>query len=161
MKEIKKELEKRLTPDERIKLLGHTAGSIICTLAKYLIQTSGYGITSRILLREIRELGKKDAKKIMEIFGIKERSPENASKILKIIALNIGLKLEKRKNGTVVTECPYGECVKEFEEPFICKVCLEYNKGVIEAVLGPGFTLKRSKYLLDNGLCDFRIEKKS
>ncbi|MEM5781743.1 MAG: hypothetical protein QXD43_00925, partial [Candidatus Aenigmatarchaeota archaeon] len=83
MEKIKKALEEKLSFDERIKLLGYASGSIITTLAKYLIQASGYTTMKKVLLREMRELGKRDAERIMEIFEIKEKTPENASKILK------------------------------------------------------------------------------
>lgn len=159
LEKIKKTLEEKLSFDERIKLLGYASGSIITTLAKYLIQAYGYTTMKKVLLREIRELGRRDAERIMEIFEIKEKTPENASKILKILAICLGLELKEENGGTHIVGCPYGECVKKFKEPFICKICSEYNQGVIEFILGPKFMFKRSKYLLENGFCDFQIEK--
>jgi len=158
--EIEKLIKKEFNSDERVRFLGSTAGNIICILARHIIKASGYGVTSTILMRELRNLGKKDAKRIMEIFKIKERSPENASKILRIIAYAIGLELEIKDGHSLITKCPYGECVKEHKDPFICNVCLEYNKGVIEAVLGPKFTIDKSKYILTDGVCSFTIFKK-
>lgn len=160
LEEIKRKIEERLSPDERIKILGYSAGSIITILAKYLIQTSGYSTMSKVLLREIRKLGREDAKKIVKIFNINEKTPENTSQILKILALCLGLELEEGNGQTHVVKCPYGECVNKFREPFICKICSEYNQGVIEEILGPGFVFKRNKYLLKDGFCDFQIERR-
>ncbi|MEM5883155.1 MAG: hypothetical protein QXQ77_02860 [Candidatus Aenigmatarchaeota archaeon] len=159
IEKIKKELEEKLPVEERIKFLSYASGNIITILAKYLIKTTGYTTVSKVLLREIRELGKNDAEKIAKIFEIKEKTPENVSKILKIIALCLGLTL-KEENGTYIIACPYGECVKKFKEPFICKICSEYNQGVIEQILGPKFVIKRDKYLLYDGVCNFQIEEK-
>jgi len=158
--EVKKLVKKELGPDKRIRLLGYTAGNIICILAKHVIKSSGYGVTSTILMRELRNLGKTDAEKIMKIFKIKKRTPENASKILRIIAYAIGLELKIKKDQSVVIKCPYGDCVKKYKDPFICNVCLEYNKGVIEAVLGSQFTIDKSKYMLTDGACSFTVFKK-
>jgi len=156
---LKKEMEKRLSVDDRIKFMGCAAGDIIAILAKYLIKTAGYTTTARVLLREIRELGKEKARKVMEMFKIEDRSRYNASKILKIVALFLGLEL-KKENGTYVVKCPYGESVRKSNEPFICKICSEFNQGIVEEVLGPTFKFKRNKYLLEDGFCDFEVEKK-
>jgi len=160
LNEIKKLVNNKFNSDKRVKLLGHTAGGIICVLAKNMIRSSGYGVTSTVLMRELKELGKKDAKKIMKTFGIKEKTPENVSKILKIVAYAIGLEFQNKNNQTVITKCPYGECVKELNEPFICNVCLEYNKGIVEAVLGSQYTIDKSKYLLNDGACSFDVHKR-
>jgi predicted ArsR family transcriptional regulator len=160
--EYKKMIEEKIKSDKRINFFGHTAGSIICALAKNLIKSDGYGVASTVLTREIRKLGKSDAERIMEIFDIKERTPENASKIMKIAAVMIGLKFEKKGVDTLITECAYGDCVKEYYEPFICRVCLEYNKGIIHGVLGENFTLDQPKWLIngDEG-CSFKLRKRS
>lgn len=160
LSKIEKLIKKELNSDKRVRLLGCTAGNIICILAKHIIKASGYGVTSTILMRELRDLGKKDAKKIMKIFKIKVKTPEDASKILRIIAYTIGLELEIKNGHSVVTKCPYGDCVREHKDPFICNVCLEYNKGVIDAALGPQFTIDKSKYMLTDGVCSFTIYKK-
>ncbi len=160
LEKIKKDLEEKLSVEERINLLKYTSGNIITILSKYLIQTSGYATMTKILLREIKELGKKDAEKIMEVFGIKEKTPENASKVLKILAICLGLELKEENGETHIVKCPYGDCVKKFKEPFICRICSEYNQGVIEEVIGSRFVLKRNKYLLEDGFCDFQIEKR-
>ena len=160
-REFEKLIEEKIDLDDRIYFFGHTAGSIICALAKSLIKSGGYGVTSTVLTREIRKLGREDAKKIMEIFEIKQKNPENASKVLRILATIIGLEFETRGDRALITRCPYGQCVKEFYEPFICKVCLEYNRGVIEEVLGDNFTLDQPKWLIngDEG-CQFRVKKR-
>jgi hypothetical protein len=160
LEEIKKLLQKKLSEEEKIKLLGHTAGSIICILAKHLINSSGYGVISTILMREVKNLGKKDAEKIMKIFDIKRNDKESASTILKILAYNLGLELKRESGETIVTKCPYGESVRETGVPFICSICVEYNKGVVEAVLGPDFTIEKTKYLLTDNMCSFNIKRK-
>jgi hypothetical protein len=160
LKEIKKLYQRKLSEDEKTKLFGYTAGSIICTLAKHLINSSGYGVISTILMREVKDLGRKDAEKIIKLFNIKERNKESASIILKILACNLGLELVEKNGETMVTKCPYGECVKETGVPFICSICMEYNKGVVETILGSDFTIEKTKYLLTDGVCAFNIKKR-
>lgn len=159
--DVQQLVKNKLDLSERIATLAHTAGSIICSLAKHLIKDSGYSVASTVMTRELRSLGRKDARKYMEIFEIKERSQENASKILKIAATLLGLKLIVEKGETKIVQCPYGSCVKEFKEPFICNVCLEYCRGIVEEVLGSGFTFERIKWMVKGDeYCTFEIRKR-
>jgi predicted hydrocarbon binding protein len=160
--EIQRLIREKIDEEKRISMLGRTAGSMICALAKHAIKTSGYGVVSKVLMRELRNLAKKDVKKIIEIFEIKEKTPENASRILKIAAYILGLKMVIKDEETTVVECPYGACVKEFRDPFICNVCLEYCRGAVEEMLGPEFIFDRVKWAVkgDDG-CTFKIQKRA
>lgn len=148
---------KKLSSEQKTRMLAFTSGRIISTLANYLIKLSGYNTTAKTLKRAIREIGKKDAEKIRKIFNIPK---EDASSTLKIAAQLLGLELTTKGNETAVIKCPYGENVKQQKEPFICNICLEYCNGIMEASLGPNFVLKRTNWLLDRkGCCTFKISK--
>jgi len=158
--EIGKILDEKMSTEGKLSIIRYTAGSIICILAKYLIKEIGYGVTSTVLTK-LRDIGKRDAKKLKEIFGIQGNDPVNASITLKIMALILGLKLNSQDGNTLVIECPYGKCVAEYNEPFICNVCLEYCRGAAEELLGKEFTLKQSKRLIDGDeYCSFDIQKR-
>jgi predicted hydrocarbon binding protein len=160
LEEIEKLIKKKIPAEERVKVVAHTAGRIICSLAKHLIKDSGYGVVSTIMSREMRNLGKNDARNYMKIFGIREGDPKNASKLLRIAAFLLGLKLKIGDGESLVVECPYGASVKEFQEPFICNVCLEYCRGIVEEVLGPAFIFERTKWLVNGDeCCAFKIRK--
>jgi predicted hydrocarbon binding protein len=159
--ELEQLIKSKLSSTEQTTLISYTSGSIICALAKYLIKATGYGVASTVLSRELRTIGKRDAEKIMKIFGIDKKTPENASKVLKILAFMLGLKYEIKEGRSYIKDCPYGACVKEFDEPFICNVCLEYNKGIVECILDQGFTLVRSKWRIGgDDFCKFDIRKR-
>jgi len=153
--------KEKISIDERMKMRGKIVAQMICILAKYLIKDAGYSVATTIIQRELRKMGKNDAKKLMGIFKLKEGTPENASKILKIAAMILGLKLDVIDNETIVRECPQGEEALRLKEPLMCKVCSEYCRGIIEGVIGREFVLERMKCLVDGDeYCMFRIRKR-
>jgi predicted hydrocarbon binding protein len=163
LKEIEEMVKSKMSERERIWTLGKISSVIICKLAKHLIKNIGYSSVATIIQRELREIGKKDAKKIIDLFGFEIKNVSDASKVLKIAALLLGMNLDVKGNETIITECPYGESVKEFpfDQPFYCNVCREYCKGLIEGTLGDGFVfIQSSSISKGDSFCAFRIVKK-
>lgn len=158
---LERMLKEKMTEDERMKMNGLMVSKILGAISKRLIKTVGYDVTSTILQRELREIGKINAKELMGIFGFKEKTPENASKILKIATLILGFKLDVADGETVIKECSFGTESLQLKEPFLCNVCLEYCRGVIEEMLGGQFTLERTKSLVSGDpYCMFKIKKR-
>ncbi|MGC8811967.1 MAG: methanogen output domain 1-containing protein [Candidatus Aenigmatarchaeota archaeon] len=161
LKEIEDEIYKRLEEKERMKMLGNITSKIICTMAKYLIKDTGYSATKRIIERELREIGKNDAERITELIGIKEKTPENASKALKIAALILGLTLDVMNNNTVIKECPYGSEVLKFKDPFFCVICNEYCRGIVEKIAGENYMFVQTSSLTKGDeFCSFEVKKR-
>lgn len=132
---LKKKIEEM--PDfERTKIFGGIFTRIISTLAKRLIKHEGYAATNTILKRELNEIGRKDAKLISGIFGIKDRGPENSSQILKIAALILGFRLDVKDGETIVKECPFAVLAKEMKEPMLCSICSDYCQGITNEIVG-------------------------
>jgi hypothetical protein len=138
-KELLAKLEKevREIPEiDRNKFFGRVFTSIISTLSKRLIKYEGYSVTNTILQREITEIGRRDARDIIRIFGLKEKTPYNVSQALKIAALLLGYRLEVEDNETVVKECPFAMMAKEHKEPLITQICTWYCNGIAQEILG-------------------------
>ncbi|MEM7825887.1 MAG: hypothetical protein QW412_03455 [Candidatus Aenigmatarchaeota archaeon] len=160
LKEIEDEIYKKFEEKERMKMLGNIASKIICTMAKYLVKDTGYSATKRIIERELREIGKNDAEKIIKLLGI-EKNPENASKALKIAALILGLKLDMVNNNTIVRDCPYGAEVLKLKDPFFCVICHEYCRGIVEKIAGGNYTLVQTSSLTKGDeFCSFDVKKR-
>jgi|YelNatPaOPRAMG01_1025707.scaffolds.fasta_scaffold03472_13 predicted hydrocarbon binding protein len=161
LKKIEGEIYKRFEEKERMKMLGNITSRIICTIAKHLIKDVGYSATKRIIERELREIGKNDAEKIIQLLGIEEKTPENASKALKIAALILGLSLDIADNHTIIKECPYGAEVLKFRDPFFCVICNEYCKGIVEKIAGENYTLIQiSSLTKGDKFCSFDVKKR-
>lgn len=152
---------KGMPEKERMAMFGRMASRMICAVAKHLIKNSGYSVTTTVLKREFRDIGRSDANEIMRVFKIKEKTPENTSKVLKITALVLGMKLDVVSDETIIRECPHGAQALELKQPLLCNVCAEYCNGIVEGVLGERFKLDRTKSLIDgDGYCMFKLRKK-
>lgn len=161
LKEIEKEFEEKISERERMDMMGRMSSRIISVIAKHLIRDMGYSITTTVFQREFRKMGTEDAKIIARLFNLKKNNLKDASKALKIAALFLGLRLEVVGSETVVRGCPQGIEAVNQKESFLCNVCLEYNKGIIEEMLGNGFTINRGKWIFKGDeYCEFRINKK-
>jgi predicted hydrocarbon binding protein len=163
MKRIEEMVNQKMNEKERIWMLGKISSSIVCRLAKQLIKNIGYAQVVTIIQRELRECGVKDAKKIMELFKLEPGNPETASKVLKIAAIVLGMNLDVKRRETVITECPYGDSVKEFpyEQPFYCNICRDYCRGLIEGVIGDNFTFIQTSSMSEgNEFCAFETKKR-
>lgn len=161
LKEIEEEFRAKISERERMDMMGRMSSRIISVIAKHLIRDMGYTTTSTVFQREFRKMGREDAKIIAKIFNLEKNNIKNASKALKIAALFLGLKLDIVGNETVVRDCPQGKEAINQKESFLCNVCLEYNKGIIEEMLGNGFTIDRGKWIFKGDeYCEFRISKK-
>jgi len=163
MTKLEEMVRQKMNEKERIWMLGKVSSNIVCRLAKQLIKNIGYTQVVTIIQRELRECGAKDAKKIMELFELEPGSPENASKVLKIAAIILGMNLNVKGKETVITECPYGDSVKEFpyNQPFYCNICREYCRGLIEGVIGDEFTFVQTSSLSEgNEFCAFETKKR-
>ena len=137
---LRKKIE-GLPKTERTKILGGIFTRIISTLTQRLIKYEGYAVTDTILKRELAEIGKHDAHLISDILGIKTKTPEDSSKVLKVAALILGFDLDVEGNETIVRECPFAVLAKENNEPRLCSLCQDYCQGVIDGVLGRGQVL--------------------
>ena len=163
MMKIEEIVRQKMNEKERIWMLGKISSNIVCRLAKQLIKNIGYAQVVKIVQRELREGGMNDAKKIMELFDLEPGKPENVSKILKIAAIILGMNLDVKEKETIITECPYGESVKEFpyDQPFYCNICREYCKGLIEGVIGDRFTFTQNSSLSEgDNFCSFETKKR-
>ena len=163
LKKLEELIRQRMNEKERIWMLGKVSSNIVCRLAKHLIKSIGYTPVVTIIQRELRETGIKDAKNIMEMFELESGSFENASKVLKITSVILGMNLDVKGKETIITECPYGDCVKEFpyNQPFYCNICREYCKGLIEGVVGDGFIFTQTSSISEgNKFCAFTIKKR-
>jgi predicted hydrocarbon binding protein len=154
-------VREKLSEDEITQMRGRIMAKFICTLAKYLIKDAGYARATKAIQRGLRKIGEEDAKRLMRIFKLKEKTPQNASRILKIAAMILGLKLDVVEDETIIRNCPQGKEALKLKEPLMCKVCSEYCKGIIEGIIGKEFELKRIKSLVNgNKYCMFRIVKR-
>lgn len=133
---------KKVSESERTRFFGKFFVSIISALMKRLIKYEGYSITKTIIKREITEIGKRDAKNIMKIFGIKEKSPENVSRALKLAALVLGFKLEVVGDETYIKECPFAVMAKETNEPLLTEICDWYCNGMVQEIVGENYYWK-------------------
>lgn len=138
LEELKRleEKVKKLSEKERTKFFGKFFVGVISALMKRLIRYEGYSVTKSILKREVTEIGKRDAKNIMKIFGIKEKNPENVSRSLKLAALVLGFKLEVIGDETYVKECPFAVMAKETNEPLLTEICDWYCNGMVREIVG-------------------------
>ncbi len=130
---------KEIPERDKSKFFGRFFVSIISALSQRLIRYEGYSVTRKILEREITEVGKRDAKDIMKIFSLQERTPDNVSKSLKIAALILGFKLEVLDGETVVKECPFAMMAKSVNEPLIAEICSWYCSGIATEILGEDY----------------------
>lgn len=138
-----------------------TLGKIISVLGKHLIKMQGYSILSTVLKREIREIGKGDAKLLKRALNIKVVGTDDIKLVVNAAALLLGIKLEVKDGRVVATKCPFREALDEFGEPFMCNACVEYNKGVIEELTNEKFTAERTKWLFEDGCCVYQPVRKT
>ncbi len=145
---------------EKEKIVANTLGKIITILGKYMVKMQGYSILSTVLKREIREVGKENAKFLMNFLKIKEPKEEDIKLIMNLAALLLGLKLKVKNGKVVATECPFYKTLKEYKEPFMCNACVEYNKGIAEELTNGKFTIKRVHWLFEGDkYCVFKPVK--
>jgi predicted hydrocarbon binding protein len=155
--ELEKLINKKLPETKKRSMVSRTLGNIISVLGKVFIRTQGYSTMKTILEREVRELGKKDAQELKKIFEFKEATKENVKKALNIAAIILGFKLDLLDGKVVAVKCPFHEALKEYEEPFMCNICVEYNIGMTEGLTQGKYTLKRLKWLFDGDeYCRFK-----
>jgi predicted hydrocarbon binding protein len=138
-----------------------TLGRIISILGKHLIKMQGYSILSTVLRREIREIGKRDAKFLKEVLNIDTSETNDIKLIINAAALLFGIKLKVENERVIAVKCPFHEALSEFKEPFMCNACVEYNKGITEELTNDNFTVERTKWLFEDGYCVFQPVRKS
>ena len=161
LKGIENEFEKRVTEKMRSEVMTKMSSRMISILARRLIKDSGYSVATTILQREFRAMGKSNAREFIDIFKLEKNSYRDASKALKVAALFLGLKLDTIENETIIKDCPQGNEAIKFKEPLLCNVCLEYNRGILEEMLGEDVTLERTKWIFNgDGCCMFKPRKK-
>ncbi len=158
---LKKKIED-MPETQRTKIFGGIFTRIISVLAARLIKYEGYSITNTILKRELNEIGKRDAKVLAEIFGIKGKGPENSSQILKIAALILGFKLDVEKGETVVRECPFAMLAKEMKEPMLCNICSDYCQGITNEIIGDNAKIEGTHNIeMEKPECYFRMKMRT
>jgi len=145
--ELERLVNEKFPWEKRHRMAMLTMGRIVGVVSKNFIKTHGYSVATTVMKREIRKLGREDAKMITDAIGIDKVSEENIKSILNIAGIILGLKLELT-NGreVVVKDCPFFESVKELNEPFICNLCTEYNNGILEGLVRE---LGRRKFVLN------------
>jgi predicted hydrocarbon binding protein len=154
-------VKEKISEKERVAMMGRITSKFISAMAKYVIKDRGYGVATRIMERELREIGKADAKKIKEIFGFNTNDPETLSKVLKIAAMILGLELGVVGDETVVRNCPQGMEALALKQPILCNFCLEYNNGMVEEMLGREFYLDRINWIFSgDDYCAFKLKKR-
>lgn len=155
-------LVREIIPEkERVAMMGKVTSKFISSMAKHVIRDRGYGVATRIMERELREIGKADAKKIKEIFGLNTNDPETLSKVLKISAMILGLELGIVGDETVIKNCPQGMEALALKQPILCNFCLEYNNGIVEEMLGREFYLDRINWIFSgDDYCAFKLKKR-
>lgn len=160
LEQIREDVQEKFPPERRNEILTGIYGRIISALAQRLIKFEGYSVVNTILKREIRELAKRDARLIAEVFGLKN-TPEDLSKVLKIAATIIGYNLKVEDDETIVMGCPFAKIAKDMREPTLCNICAEYVNGVTEAILGEGFEMKSTHDITQEiPYCYFKLRKK-
>lgn len=161
LREIEREFEEKISERKRKDVMAKVSSRIISIIAKHLIKDSGYSVATTILQRELRRMGREDAKNITELFNLKKNDFKDASKALKIAAMFLGLRLDVVEDETVVRECPHGLEAIKLREPLLCNICLEYNKGILEEMLGDGFSIDRTKWIFKGDeYCWFHVKKR-
>ena len=161
LRRLKIAFNRKVSVERRMKTMGRITSRIISALAKHLIKDAGYSVAMIILQREIRNIGREDAKDFVKLFGLKRGDKKDASKALKIAALFLGLELDALGNETIVKNCPQGMEAIKLREPILCNACLEYNNGILEEMLGDSYTLERTKWVFEGDrYCMFRIKRK-
>lgn len=162
-KEVLSELEKTVTKipkKEKINFSHEFFVGIISALAKRLVKYEGYSRVKRILEREIKKLGRKDATRARKLLKIKKISEENISKIMKFIALVLGFKLEVRGNETYVKNCPFAVMARRFKEPLIAEICSWYCEGIAEELAGEKYEWKGFHNFMKNPTECYFIHRK-
>ncbi len=153
-----REIINAISPNKKAILASETLGNIMFVLAKHFTKIAGYSVASTVLQREIREIGKKDAKTLAKILNIKEVTLQNASKLLRAAAFIFGLELSPKGEHSIVTDCPFSRVQGQ---PLICKICLEYNKGILEGFAGDRFKFTQIKSLgKGDEYCEFETTEK-
>lgn len=156
---LKKKIEE-MSEHQRTKIFGGIFTRIISTLATRLIKHEGYSVTNTILKRELNEIGKRDAKVLSEIFGIKGKGSENSSQILKLAAMILGFKLDVKEGETVVKECPFAVLAKEMKEPMLCNICTDYCQGITNEIVGEDVKIEGTHhYEKESPECYFKLKK--
>lgn len=164
-KEKMKEIFSRISEKEKIKSISKTLGSIICILANHLIHSLGYTTASTVISRDIRELGKRDVERLKEIFKLDEDliSKKRTTRLAGML-LGLELKLIREGDGKThayIVDCPFSSIVKGFNQPFICKICEEYNRGIVEKLFGSKFKLVSEKRMSQgDDYCKYHIREK-
>jgi predicted hydrocarbon binding protein len=160
LQSIESLVRERIPEKERMTMMGWIVSKMISSIARHVIKYRGYNIAGKIMERELRKIGRANAKRIKEIFGL-DNSPESVSKVLKIAAMILGLELGVDKNETVVKNCPQGNEALALRQPILCNFCLEYNKGIVEEMLGEDFYMERIKWIFKGDKhCAFKLRKR-
>src|SRR5437867_7934357 len=134
---------KKMNTSDRVVASGKIWGQMLSSITKRLARTEGYSVANNILSREIREIGRQDAGRIIKEFDLKEKDVESAKTALMIAASQLGLELDIVNDKTVARGCPVGRIAKELNEPFLVNICHEYCKGVVEKIMGEKFTVDK------------------
>lgn len=154
-------VKEKIPEKERIAMMGKVTSKFISSMAKHVIRERGYNVATKIMERELREIGKEDAKKIREIFDLNSNDPETLSKVLKIAAMILGLDLGIAGDETVIKNCPQGIEALSLKQPILCNFCLEYNTGIVEEILGKEFYLDRINWIFNgDDYCAFKLKKR-
>jgi len=154
LRELQELVKTTIPPEKKAIMTSETLGNIVYVLAKHLTKIAGYSVASTILIREIRDIGRKDAEKLKKLLEIKEKNLIGARQLLRTAGILLGLELRPQGEHSIVVDCPFAH-VKQLQ-PLICKICVEYNKGILEGFAGPLFKLVEIKKLTSgDGYCEF------
>ncbi len=160
LQSIESLIREKIPEKERATMMGRVMSRMMSSITKHVIKYSGHSIATKIMARELREIGKTDAKTIKEIFDL-DNSPESVSKVLKIAAMILGLELDVVEDETVIKNCPQGNEALELKQPLLCNFCLEYNNGIVEEMLGKDFYMERINWIFKgNNYCAFKLKKR-
>jgi predicted hydrocarbon binding protein len=156
-------INEKLPSRKRQRLASQILATIVHILGKHLKRTHGYSVLLTVLKREMRELGRKNAILLKELFGVKEATEESIKSILNIAAMILGLELGLINEREVAAiKCPFYETLREFNDPFLCNACLAYNNGIVEELTGGKLGVKRVKWLFNgDGCCIYGTAEKA
>jgi hypothetical protein len=153
---------KEVPERERNEFLIKSFVKAIMLFTKRLVKYEGYSRVKKILEREIIEMGRRDARKGMELLNLKDvRSKEDVSKVMKFIALVLGFQLEVRDGETYIKNCPFAVISRDANEPLLTEICSWYCKGIAQELIGEEYEwFGFHNFMKDPTECYFTHSKK-
>lgn len=107
-------------------------------------------------------MGGRDAKRLAPLLGVGMGSAASAAFVEYAVVRMLGLvpqfvSIGPRMSEVRVGRCIYGDAVVRYRHPFVCAMCVEYNRGIAGA-LGVEFTPGERRISLGGGSCTGRME---